>query len=260
MNLFVLIKQVPDTETKIKLKGDGSGIEKGDIKWIVSPYDEFAIEYALRTKETLKAGSVTAVTVGPDRCVEALRTALAMGCDEAMHIHSDHNDLDSALVGKALSELLKKQNCDAVFAGKQAIDEDQAAVFGYVAEWLGMPSASVVSHCEPSADGKSLKAHCESEGGTKLIVELPTPCLIAMTKAEHTPRYASLPGIMKAKKKEIKKFPLSEYAAGFEATTKDSKFELPPERKPGKMLSGEPKEQVAELVRLLREEAKVLSF
>src|ERR1041385_1640558 len=115
MNIFVLLKQVPDTETKIRVTADKSGIEKGDIKWIINPYDEFAIEEALKTKEKLKAGSVTVVTAGADRAVEALRTAVAMGADNAIHVKIDNEAADTYLVARALAEVLKKENPSVVF-------------------------------------------------------------------------------------------------------------------------------------------------
>src|SRR5262245_850704 len=141
MNTFVLVKQVPDTETKIRITGDKNGIEKGDVKWIVNPYDEFAIEEALKIKEKLKVGAVTVVTVGPDRTVEALRTAVAMGADNAIHVKTDNDNLDTFIVAKALAEVLKKEKPDLVLTGKQAIDDDQAAAFGYVAEFADLPAA-----------------------------------------------------------------------------------------------------------------------
>lgn len=259
MNLFVLLKQVPDTETKIRLKGDGSGIEKNDIKWIISPYDEFAIEEALKIKEAAKAGSVTVLTVGPDRAAEALRTAVAMGADNAIHIKTDTDELDSYLVARALGEALKKEKPDLILAGKQAIDDDQGAIPAYVAELLDLPGASVVVKIEMANDRKSLRAHREVEGGTKHILELPVPCVISVNKGINTPRYASLPGIMKAKKKEIKAYSLADLGLANEAPrTKQFGYELPPERKAGKKLSGDAAAQVKELVRLLREEAKVI--
>lgn len=259
MNLYVLLKQVPDTETKIRLKPDGSGIEKNDIKWIISPYDEFAIEEALKIKEAAKAGTVTVLTVGPDRAVEALRTAVAMGADNAVHVTTDTDELDSYLVSRALAEALKKDKPDLILAGKQAIDDDQGAVFGYVAELLNLPSASVVVKVELANDRKSLRAHREVEGGAKHVLELPVPCVVAVNKGINTPRYASLPGIMKAKKKEIKSFTLADLGlSGETPRTKQSGYELPPERKAGKRIEGDPATQVKELVRLLREEAKVI--
>ncbi|MEZ4752330.1 MAG: electron transfer flavoprotein subunit beta/FixA family protein [Bdellovibrionota bacterium] len=258
MNTFVLLKQVPDTETKIRLKGDNSGIETGDIKWIVSPYDEFAIEEGLKTREA-HGGTVTVLTAGPDRCVEALRTALAMGADNAMHVKTDSDNLDTFQVAKALAAVLKQNNADLIFAGKQAIDDDQAAVFGYVAEFLDIPSVSVVIKVEMANDKKSLRAHREVDGGAKHIIESTLPCLVAVNKGINSPRYASLPGIMKAKKKEIKAFTLADLGvAGESARVSESAYAMPPERSAGKKIEGDAATQAKELVRLLREEAKVI--
>ena len=258
MKTFVCIKQVPDTETKIRIKGDKSGIETDGIKWIISPYDEFAIEEALKTKEKIKEGTVTALTLGPDRCVDALRTALAMGCDNAIHIKTD-DVLDSLSTSEALAGALKQESPNLIFAGKQAIDNDQGAVFGYVSEFLDMPSASVVVKFELSDDKSSAKVERELEGGSQGVIEMPLPAMIAVDKGINSPRYASLPGIMKAKKKEIKGLSLSDLGVSADASgTTESDFELPPERAAGKIIDGEPAEAVKELVRLLREEAKVI--
>lgn len=258
MNVFVLLKQVPDTETKIRIAGDKASIEKNDIKWIINPYDEFAVEEALKTKERLKTGSVTAVTVGPDRAVEALRTAVAMGADNAIHVKTDDN-IDTFLAAKALSEVLKKETPSVIFTGKQAIDDDQAATFNYVAEFLNLPSASVLIKVEYAADGKSAKVEQEADGGAINVIEMPLPAVLAVNKGINTPRYASLPGIMKAKKKEIKTYQVADLGLGSETTrVKDSDFQLPPERKAGKKLTGDAAAQVKELVKLLREEAKVI--
>lgn len=259
MNIFVLMKQVPDTETKIQVSADKSTIEKNGIKWIVNPYDEFAIEEALKTKERLKEGTVTVVSAGPDRVVEALRTAVAMGADNAIHVKLDQEVKDSFLIGKALAAVLKKENAQLVFGGKQAIDDDQAATFGYVAELVDMPSASVVVKAEISADKKSVKVEREIEGGTKLVLEMPLPAVLALDKGINTPRYASLPGIMKAKKKEIKVYSLADLGLGGETpSVKESEYALPPERSAGKKITGDAATMAKELARLLREEAKVI--
>ena len=257
MNIFVILKQVPDTETKIRLTADSSNIEKGDIKWIINPYDEFAIEEALKTKEKFKEGTVTVLTAGPDRCAEALRTAIAMGADNAVHIKADI--ADTYIIGRALTEALKKEGAQVVFSGKQAIDDDQCATFGYVAEYLNWPSASVIVKVEFAADKKSVKVEREAEGGERHVIEMPVPCLIAVNKGLNTPRYASLPGIMKAKKKEIKAYTLADLGLGSEtAALKESAYQLPPERSAGKKLAGDAAAQVKDLVRMLREEAKVI--
>jgi electron transfer flavoprotein beta subunit len=258
MNTFVLLKQVPDTETKIKISGDKTNIEKNDIKWIINPYDEFAIEEALKIKEKLKAGAVTVITAGPDRAVEALRTAVAMGADNAIHIKID-TEADSYLVSKALAETLKKEQANLILTGKQAIDDDQAVVFSYVAELLNMPSSSVIVKIDIAADNKSIKVEREVEGGTKHVIDMPLPAVLGINKGINTPRYASLPGIMKAKKKEIKTYTLNDLGLGSEKSlTVDSDYQLPPERPAGKKITGDAATMAKELARLLREEAKVI--
>ncbi|MFM8313285.1 MAG: electron transfer flavoprotein subunit beta/FixA family protein [Deltaproteobacteria bacterium] len=258
MNIIVLIKQVPDTETKVRITSDKKGIETNDIKWIINPYDEFAIEEGLKTKEKLKEGTVTVVTVGPDRTVEALRTAVAMGADNAVHVKAD-GMLDTYLVSRALAEVCKKENGHIIFTGKQAIDDDQAATFSYVAELLNYPSATVVVKCDISADKTKATLEQEGDGGAKNIIETALPAVIGVNKGINTPRYASLPGIMKAKKKEIKTYTLNDLGLGSETNkTVEMDYQLPPERAAGKKLSGDIPAQVKELVRLLREEAKVV--
>lgn len=258
MNIFVLLKQVPDTETKIRISSDASGIEKNDIKWIINPYDEFAVEEALKTKERLKEGTVTVVSAGPDRVVEALRTAVAMGADNAIHIKTDTDVADTCLIAHALAAVLKKETVSLVLTGKQAIDDDQAATFGYVAEYANLPSASVVVKMDISPDKTSVKVEREVEGGTKHIIDMPVPCLVAVNKGINTPRYASLPGIMKAKKKEIKTYTFADLGVTATATVKEGSYQLPPERAAGKKIAGDATTQAKELVRLLREEAKVI--
>lgn len=257
MNVLVLLKQVPDPEIKIKISPDGNSIQAGDVKWVINPYDEFAIEEALKIREKLKAGTVTVISGGADRSVEALRTAIAMGADNAIHIKLD-DKADCFLVAKALAAVCQKETYGLVLAGKQATDDDQSAVFAYVAEFLNLPSISAVIKLEIGADGKALKAERLGEDG-KYIMESPLPAMIAVADGINTPRYASLPGIMKAKKKEIKAVTLSDLGLGSEtARTQDSSYALPPERKTRVDIPGDAAAQAKELVRLLREEAKVI--
>ncbi len=262
MNFVVLVKQVPDTETKIRITSDKNNIETGDVKWVINPYDEFAIEQALKTKEAAKAGEVTVISLGPARAIESLRVALAMGADQAIHIPID-DALDSYQVGFALAAAAKSKSPALIFAGKQAIDDDSASVFSIVAEILGIPFLAGATQCEVNFDSKKVSVAKDAEGGESHEYEMPLPCLVAVDKAINTPRYASLPGIMKAKKKEIptldKKAVEQILGQPFpQATFEVSQFELPPERPPGKKISGDPPSQVKELVRLLHEEAKVL--
>jgi len=257
MRIFVCIKQVPDTETKIKLKPDGSGIDETGIKWVMNPYDEFAVEEAIRIKEA-KGNSpvVTVISVGPKaRVAETLRTALAMGADDGIVVDAPY-ETDAFTVGRLLAAAIKAEGShDLILTGKVAIDDNGSSVGQYVAEFLGLPHTSVVSKLELKDD--HLIAEREVEGGTREVVRLNGPCLIAANKGLNTPRYASLPGIMKAKKKPIKE--LSPQSIGVDASgkIKHVNFQLPAEKPPVKMIGGDPAAQAKELANLLMNEAKV---
>ena len=260
MNIMVCLKQVPDTETKIRIKGDSSGIETTDIKWIMNPYDEFAVEEALKLRDKLADGStVTVVTLAPKaRGVEVLRTGLAMGADNAIVI--DHPDfLDSNAVARGLSEVLKKENFGTVFSGKQAIDDDCGQVSQLLAQFLGIPHSTVVVKFDLDGSKTSATVEREIEGGSKEVIELKLPAVVAAEKGLNTPRYASLPGIMKAKKKEIKEYAYS--SLGLSATdvkVSYKNFQLPPGRPAGRFLEGDAASQSLQLAKLLHEEAKVI--
>jgi electron transfer flavoprotein beta subunit len=260
MNIMVCLKQVPDTETKIRIKADSSGIETNDIKWIMNPYDEFAVEEALKLRDKLADGStVTVVTLGPKaRAGEVLRTGLAMGADNAIVI-DEPGYVDSNATAKALSEVLKKENFGTVFTGKQAIDDDCSQVSQLLAQILAIPHSTVVVKFELDGSKASATVHREIEGGSKEVIELKLPAVIAAEKGLNTPRYASLPGIMKAKKKEIKEYPFS--SLGIPATeikVNYKNFQLPPGRPAGRFIDGDGAEQSRQLAKLLHEEAKVI--
>jgi len=259
MKIGILLKQTPDTETKIKPLGDGSGIELDGIKYIVSPYDEYAVEEAIKTKETAGEGEVTAISLGPERATEALRTALAMGADKALRIDDEGLELDSFLTAKILANAIKDQNFDIIFTGKQAIDGDAAQVSQMVAEFLDIPHISVVEEFELNEDKQSAKATRAIGGGAVEVIDVKFPALIAAEKGLNTPRYASLPGIMKAKKKPLEVLKASDFSEGLETKLSYTNYRLPPESHAGKILQGEePQKMVAELVKLLHEEAKVI--
>jgi electron transfer flavoprotein beta subunit len=259
MKIFVCIKQVPDTETKIKLRADVGGIDPTGVKWVINPYDEFAVEEALKMKEAGKCSNVTVVSVGPKaRVVEALRTALAMGADDAIVVDSP-DDLDPSAISKALAGAIKAEGGELrfVFTGKLAIDDNAASVGQMLAEHLGRPHATVVSRLEGS-DTKAL-AERETEGGTREVFELSLPAVISANKGLNMPRYASLPGIMKAKKKPIKELTLDSVGVGAEdIRIRHHSFQLPHEKPSVKMVDGDAATQASSLARLLREEAKVL--
>ncbi|MCC7440170.1 MAG: electron transfer flavoprotein subunit beta/FixA family protein [Bdellovibrionales bacterium] len=257
MNIYVCIKQVPDTETKIKINADKSGIDTAGIKWILSPYDEFAVEESLRLRDKNPGSSVTVISAGPARVVDTVRTALAMGADHGVHVEIPET-ADSHLAAKALAGALKKEpQVDIVFAGKEAIDDGAAQVGQLVAALMGIPAATVVMGIEYAAG--SVKCRREVEGGAIENLTLPLPAMITAHKGLNEPRYASLPNIMKAKKKEVKSLSMADVGVSEgDRKLKLKNFELPPPKQAGRLIPGEPAQQAAELVRALHTEAKVV--
>jgi electron transfer flavoprotein beta subunit len=262
MNIFVCVKQVPDTETKITPTADGSFIETNSIKWIMNPYDEFAVEQALLVKAANPAANVTVVRVGSVKDTEALRTAMAMGADDAILVEAQDN-LDSYSIAKALKGAIEKsgKKPDMILTGKQAIDDDALQVPQILAQMLDLHSVSVIVGFE--LNGSTVKVKREIEGGALEVYAVNTPCLLAANKGLNTPRYASLPGIMKAKKKPLAQYSLSDVGVSdADRRVKYSGFRLPPEKPAGKKFdatdAAKQKEVVAQVVGLLRTEAKVI--
>ncbi len=253
MKIFVCIKQVPDTETKIKILPDQSGIDLNGIKWVMNPYDENAVEEAIKFKEKNAGSQVWAITAGPKaRATEVLRTALAMGADEAIVVNTQDN-IDSLATAHALADAIKAEGgAHIIFAGKLAIDDNQSSVPQMVAEFLSIPHATVVSKFESTAENITVER--DVEGGAKEIVQMMTPALVATNKGLNMPRYASLPGIMKAKKKIVKEIE----PVAFSSQVKFSEFKLPAHKAAVKMFTGTAAAQTHELINLLRDEAKVL--
>ncbi len=263
MNVIVCMKQVPDTETLIKIKSDGSGIVTEDIKYVMNPYCEFAVEESLRIREKFGGQSIL-ITMGSQRAVEALRTGLAMGADRAIHLNDPaFEGADGWSTAKALAEVIKKESYDLILCGKQAVDDDMAQVGQSLAELLNLPHVTLVTKLELMPEQKKARATREVEGGRE-VVEVGLPAVFTCQKGLNEPRYASLPGIMKAKKKEVKPVNLASLglpadqvgAAG--AKIKIRKYFSPPSRSAGKKVSGELAEATKQLVKLLREEAKVI--
>ena len=259
MKIFVCIKQVPSTETKIQLHDDSSRINNAGVKWEINPYDEFAIEEALKLKESIGGDSrVTLISLGPKkRVLEAIRMGLAMGSDEGILIDAPE-DLDCHSTAKALAMAIDSEGGAAViFTGKLSIDDNASSVSQMLAEHLNLPHTTVVSKFSESDGIFTLER--EIEGGTREVVQLTGPSVIGANKGLNMPRYASLPGIMKAKKKPVKEINLID----FNLSDSDKKisftnFQLPPEKPPVKMIEGDVAQQCVDLTRLLREEAKVL--
>lgn len=262
MNIFVCIKQVPDTETKVIPNAGNTFIETSSIKWIMNPYDEFAVEQALLIKTSKPEANVTVVRVGGLKDTEALRTAMAMGADDAIFVEASDN-LDSYMTAKAIKGAIEKsgKKADLILTGKQAIDDDCLQVPQLLAQMLSLPSVSVVVGFELIGSELTLKR--EIEGGAIEVYKVQTPCLVACNKGLNTPRYASLPGIMKAKKKPLTSLKLADVGVSdSDARIKYSSFQLPPEKPPGKKMdamdSAKQPEIVKQVVQLLRNEAKVI--
>ncbi len=260
MKIVVCVKQVPDTETRVKIAPSGNAISEADVaNWIISPYDEFAIEEALKIKEA-KGGEVVLVTAGPDRAQAALRTGLAMGADSAVHVKGAALDsTDTIGTARALAAAIRTlAPFDLLLCGQQGVGGDNSQVPGLLAELLDLPQVTVATKIEVQ-DGKAAVQR-EVDGGRETW-ETPLPAVVSAQKGLNEPRYASLKGIMAAKKKPIQSLDVAALgldAAALAPKVKVSAIELPPARPPVKMIEGDAETQAKELVRLLHEEAKVI--
>jgi len=264
VKVVVCMKQVPDTETRIRINPEGTGIVEEGVQYIVNPYDEFAVEEALLLKERFEGSEVVVITLGPERAQEALRTCFAMGADRGTHILDDAlPGSDSWVVGLCLARALEQEGYDLILCGKQSVDWDCAHVGPEVAELLGIPHVAVVTRLEVSEDAERAVAHRQVEGGEE-VVEVGLPALLTCQKGLNTPRYPTLKGIMGAKKKPIQRIGVRDLGLSEEdvgpkgARMQLCKMMLPPERPGGRIIPGEPEEAAQELVRLLRAEAKVI--
>jgi electron transfer flavoprotein beta subunit len=249
VNITVCIKRTPDTETRVRVADDGRSIDPSGVKFIVSPYDEFALEAGLRTREAAGNGEVTVVTLGSAAAAEQLRSALAMGGDRAVLLQGEAT-MDGLATARGLAAELASHDASLVLFGVKAADDDQQQVGPMTAILLGWPCVTAVSSFEVG-DGVVV-CHREVEGGTE-VVEARLPAVLTITKGAFEPRYASLKGIMAAKRKPLEE---KEAATG-EARLVVSELRPPPERPAGRIV-GEGPDAASELVRLLREEAKVL--
>mgnify|MGYP001572613713 CR=1 FL=1 len=267
MKIVVCVKQVPATESKLQIAAVGADIDRSSLSFVVNPYDEFAVEEALQIKERLGTGEVTVLSLRPSaaqKAEEALRTCLAMGADKAVLLSDPaFEGGDSFTTALVLAAALRRLSFDLLLFGKQAVDDEEGAVGIQVAELLGIPHVAVVNKLEISADARIAVAHRQIEGGLE-VVEAPLPALITCQKGLNEPRYPSLPGIMKARQKPLDVWngdmlglaPEMIGAAG--AKLKVVRLELPPPRPAGRIIPGDATTAVKELVRLLREEAKVI--
>ena len=260
MDVLVLLKQVPSTESMIEIAGDEISIKTDDLKWVINPYDELAVEEALRLRET-HGGTVTILTAGREKAAEAVRTALAMGADRGVLISDPVlESCDPLSTATVLAAAAKEIPFDLIIAGQRAVDDDAYMVGSTVAEALGIPSITMVIK-EEIVENR-IQCHQTIDGGVA-VVEVPLPALITTQRGLNDPRYASLPGIMKAKKKPLDSKTLTVRGRdphSFSAPKmKIVALKPPPERKGGRVIEGEtPQEKARELVRILHEDAKVV--
>jgi electron transfer flavoprotein beta subunit len=258
VKILVCVKQVPATDSRIKPTADGGSIDPAGVEFVINPYDEYAIEEGLRIREK-QGGEVIALGIGGAKAEEGLRTCLALGCDRALLLKDESwVGADALSVARALAAIIRGQTPDLVLMGKQAVDDDLMAVPSMVAELLDWPQTTVVVKLELSADGRSAVAHREIEGALE-IVDVTLPAVITAQKGLNEPRYASLKGIMAAKKKAIE--PVDPGALGITkdgARTVVENLAAPPARAAGRKLEGDADAQVAELVRILHDEMKII--
>lgn len=264
MNSVVFVKYVPDTETWIKVAKDGKSMDPEGVKWVMNPYDEFGVEEALRLKEQF-GGEVLVVSFGPPKIKEIVMQGMSMGADRGLMVIDDAaQQSDTRAVAKALAAAVKDYDFDLIFCGQRGVDADQGLLGPALAQLLDIPQLLMVQKVEVAEDQKSLKVHRPVEGQA-LVLESSLPALVTTTKGLNEPRYATLPNIMKAKKKPLETVSLadlgldeSEFGEGARKI-KVEEMTMPPQRPPITMVEGEgPQEMAAELARLLHEEAKAI--
>ncbi len=256
MKIAVLVKQVADTAAKIELNPEASAVKLDGVQMVLNPYDEFAVEQAILVKEA-KAGEVVVFNVGPDTADEAVKTALAMGCDRAMVLRDDAvGDLDASGIARALAKMIEKEgDVDLVLCGKQATDSDTHQVGPALAQLLGMPAVTFITSFELGEGEVAVGREAE---GVKETFGVTLPALFSCQKGLNEPRYPSLPGIMQAARKPKETVSLADLGLDAGTTVKRKSMEMPPPRAEGKIIEGEASDQAKQLVDLLHNEAKAV--
>ncbi|MCP1199967.1 electron transfer flavoprotein subunit beta/FixA family protein [Notoacmeibacter sp. MSK16QG-6] len=249
MKILVPVKRVIDYNVKVRVKSDGSGVETANVKMSMNPFDEIAVEEAIRLKEAGTAEEVVAVSIGPDKAQETLRTALAMGADRAILVKTDET-VEPLTVAKILKAIVDEESPKLVVLGKQAIDDDANQTGQMLAALLGWGQGTFAN--EVKIDGEKAEITREVDGGLQ-TVSLNLPAIVTTDLRLNEPRYASLPNIMKAKKKPLDAKTPDEYGVEVSSRLKVLKTEEPPERSAGEIL-----ENVDQLVDKLKNEAGVL--
>lgn len=255
MQIYVCVKHVPDTAANIKVAGE-NGFDGGTIKFIVNPYDEYAVEAAVQLVEK-NGGEVIVVAVGQESAVGTLRQAMAMGAARGILVTVDGQFLDSITTAKALKAAIEKDGqADLVLTGKGAVDTEGFQTAYRLAAAMNLPMVNEVNGLE--VEGGKAVVQREMDGGTRLKMAVGLPCVLGATKGLNEPRYPKFPDIMKAKKKPVAQMSLADLGVEAGSATELLKLEAVPERSGAKMLEGDLQSQVGELVRVLKDEEKVI--
>ncbi|TKB26830.1 electron transfer flavoprotein subunit beta/FixA family protein [Desulfopila sp. IMCC35006] len=256
MNILVCIKQVPDMESKFKINGAGSWYDSGDLAWRMNEYDEYAVEQAVQLKEKT-GGDLTVLCIGPERVKETMKKALAMGCDRGVHVADDEFfKKDSFSIAAVIAEFAKTKSFDLIFTGMQSQDRGSGQVGVIIAEMLGIPSVTTIVSFV--FDNNTITVKRELEGGLKAVIKAPVPALVTCQLGLNTPRYPTLPNIMKAKKKELLSIPVAELL-NVSAHQETTSLFFPEKKGGGLVLEGEAGDVADKLINILKEKTAVLA-
>jgi len=256
MKILICIKQVPDMESKFKINGEGNWYDRADMAWRMNEYDEYAVEQGVRLKEQVKDADLTVLCIGPDQVTETMKKALAMGCDRGVHIaDADSYKREPIEIASMIAGFAKDKNFDIIFTGMQSQDRGSAQVGVMVAELLGIPAITTIVGF--AFDNGTVQVKRELEGGSKALVSAPTPIVLTCQLGLNTPRYPTLPNIMKAKKKEL--LSLAPDTGGIGPRQETAAFYFPEKKGGGLVLEGDVAELADKLIQLLKEKTGVLA-
>ena len=256
MKILICIKQVPDMESKFKINSAGTWYDRADLAWRMNEYDEYAVEQAVRLKEQVGDADLTVLCVGPEQVKETMKKALAMGCDRGVHIaDNDSHQREPMEIAAMIAAFAKDKGFDIIFTGMQSQDRGSGQVGVMLAEMLAMPAVSTI--VDFSYDNGAIQVKRELEGGTKALVTASTPVVLTCQLGLNTPRYPTLPNIMKAKKKEL--LSVAPDLGGAAATQETAAFYFPERKGGGLVLEGEVPELADKLIQLLKEKTGVLA-
>jgi electron transfer flavoprotein beta subunit len=256
MKILICIKQVPDMESKFKINGEGNWYDRADLAWRMNEYDEYAVEQGVRLKEQVKDADLTVLCIGPDQVTETMKKALAMGCDRGVHIaDADSYKREPIEIASMIAGFAKDKNFDIIFTGMQSQDRGSAQVGVMVAELLGIPAITTIVGF--AFDNGTVQVKRELEGGSKALVSAPTPIVLTCQLGLNTPRYPTLPNIMKAKKKEL--LSLAPDTGGIGPRQETAAFYFPEKKGGGLVLEGDVAELADKLIQLLKEKTGVLA-